>query len=227
MEWLAKLVHWLIAKRDKTITPPPEPTVDTSETVLVDAPAIIRAREWKPFSGPLDRLPRNRKEVYEIFGNPGSGTVDKKWKKENIRTYRDLPGIPRKWYFQFHKLAEPNLREGLRRAQIAAPDYVITRAGGFVFRHIRHDSSRPLSKHSWGIAIDNNPKQNSAKYFRPRGTAPEMWGEEWLKIWPEGVTQAWVEAMQSAGFVWGGNWDGDETSTDHTFIDNMHCEICG
>jgi len=227
MDWLAKFLHWLLAKRDTGIVPPREPRQEDhpgEADSSIGPVAIIRTREWKPFDGPLDAMPTNRREVYEMFGNPGSGSVNPKWRKENIETYRDLPGIPRKWYFQFHRLCEPYLREGLRRAQIASPEHVITRAAGFVFRHMRHDSSQPLSMHSFGIAADFNPKENSAKWFRPRGTAPEAWSDQYWDIWPKGLPRPWTEAMQSVGFAWGGDWDEDGSSVDHTFFDGMHFE---
>jgi hypothetical protein len=196
-----------------------------SPVVLPEAPAIIRATEWKPFDGPLDRLPRNRREIYAMFGNPGVGSPDKAWVKTNIIEVRDLPGVPRRWYVKLHRLAEPYWREGLRRAHIAAPEYEITRFGGYVFRHIRHDPSRPLSYHSWGIAGDQNPGTNQVEYFTAKRPAPEAWSPEYMKDWPRGVPKAFVEAMASVGFAWGSDWDEDGRTDDHTFLDPMHFEL--
>lgn len=191
--------------------------------VFTSAPAIISSREWKPFDGPLDKLPRNRREVYAIFGNPGVGKVARKWKRDNIVTVRDFPGVPRKWHVSVHRLAEPYMREGLRRAHLVSP-YVIERFGCFVFRHIRHDSANPLSMHSWGIAFDVDARRNFSQTYK-RGEGPVAWSEEYMRVWPNGVDRAFVEALQSVGFAWGSDWDEDGMSTDHTYYDPMHFEL--
>ena len=157
-----------------------------------------------------------------MFGNPGVGSVDWRWRRKNIVVVRDLPGVPRKWYVKLHRLAEPYFREGLRRALVAG--YEVDRFGGFVFRHIRNDSARPLSLHALGIAADVNSQDNYSRTFR-RGTTPEAWKAEWNDAWPRGVPRAFVEAMQSVGFVWGSDWDEDGVTADHSYIDPMHFEL--
>lgn len=194
------------------------PATQASLTTLIDDRSDPPPSTWAPFDGPLKKQPANRTEVYEIFGNPGVGAVDGAWEKANILTSRDMPGIPSKWYFQCHKLVEPYMREGLRRARLAAPDYVIARAASFVFRHMRYDPSMPLSYHSWGIAIDIDADRNFAKTFKA-GATPEPWSPAWLAIWPKGLPRAFVEAMESVGWRWGGRWKG--------FCDPMHLEWIG
>lgn len=173
---------------------------------------------FDPFDGPLHASPQNRKDVYAIFGNPGAGQVDEAWKKASIVTVRDLPGVPPKWYFECHRLIEPYLREGLRRAKLACPDYQIERAASFVFRHQRHDPKRPLSYHSWGIAVDFDASLNFAKTFAA-GTEPDPWSPAWMAIWPKGLPEGFVLAFESVGFVWGGRWK--------QFKDPMHFEFVG
>lgn len=170
------------------------------------------------FDGPLQRIPRNRAEVYATFGDPGKGTPDQEWEKANIITVRDLPGVPHRWYFQCHRLAEPYIREALRRALLVDPDYEIERAASFVFRHQRHDPKRPLSYHSWGIAFDVDPGLNSGKTFAPDKT-PIPFSKEWNKQWPKGLSRPFVEAVESVGFAWGGRWKG--------YCDPMHFEFVG
>jgi hypothetical protein len=184
---------------------------------------------WKPYDGPLEKQPKNRKEVYEQFGDPGRYAASKTWKRANIMYCHKnegnrLPGVPTRWWVAIHKAVEPYLREALRRAQISAPDYAIERLGGYVWRPIRHKIGNPLSMHSWGIAVDINPHTNFSRVFE-KGQAPKAWSEEYLKIWPNGVPRAFVEAMQSAGFAWGSDWDEDGLTHDHTYLDPMHFEF--
>ena len=199
--------------------------VRRTEEELTPVEAIaLRSQVWKAFDGPLDRLPRNRREVYDIYKNPGAGKVNRDWKKKHLVTVRDLPGVPWKWFVKLHRLVEPYAREGLRRAAIADPDYKITRFGAFVFRHIRHDSTKPLSRHAFGCAFDINAKQNRGKSFK-RGEAPKAWSPEWMQIWPDGITRPFVEALQSVGFAWGSDWDEDGVTDDHVYLDPMHFEL--
>lgn len=170
------------------------------------------------FDGPLPRVPRDRSDVIALLGNPGKGAVDPAWEKANIVTVRDLPGVPTKWYFQTHRLIEPYIREALRRAKAAAPDYEIVTAASFVFRHQRHDKTRPLSYHSWGVAFDIDPKANHSSNFSP-GQTPEPFGAAWRAHWPKGLPRAFVEAIESVGFAWGGRWK--------SFCDPMHFEFVG
>jgi len=190
---------------------------------------------WPPFAGPLARIPRNRQEVVEVFGDPrlkdrrGKPTPqpDPAWVERNIveiHGAKMFPGVPPKWFFQCHRLAEPYLREAFRRAQIACPEYQIERAGGFVFRHIRHDPKRALSMHAYGIAVDVDPARNQAVEF-PAGKGPAAWSETWRGIWPKGLPPAFVDAFLSVGFTWGGDWNGDGRSEDHRFIDPQHWEL--
>jgi len=184
------------------------------------------SRIWAAWDGPMQEQPTNRGEVYKVFGNPGAGELDKGWRGNHIvecHGSNRLPGVPVKWYVQVHRLIEPYLREALRRAQISAPEYRIDRIGGFNFRHISHNSKNPLSMHSWGIAVDINPRDNFSKKFA-RAMGPKAWSPEYMKIWPHGVPEAFVRAFQSCGFAWGSDWDEDGLSEDHTRYDGMHFE---
>lgn len=176
------------------------------------ADEIARVAASVSFKGPLPHLPRTRADLTTMFGSPGTLTLDKAWERANIvdchgtsGDHPSMPGVPAKWYFRTHRLAEPYFREALRRAQEAAPDYRMERASSFNFRHQRHDPKRPLSAHSWGVAIDVDPALNFARTFT-RGTRPAPWSPEWMKIWPKGLPRAFVEAMTSIGLTWGGWW---------------------
>jgi hypothetical protein len=183
-----------------------------------ETPTPVTRQNWPVFEGPIGFLPNNRRQVYEVFGNPSNGSkVDKKWKKENIRTFRKkmaLPGVDPYRYVKLHKLAEPYVREALRRAAEVS-EYKIITFGAFNFRLMRH--ANRLSYHSFGIAFDINPAQNPAIRYRTVAEAPEPFSDEWHLLRPYAMDQPFVEAIKSAGFGWGGDWS--------TFKDDMHFEL--
>lgn len=188
------------------------------------------AKEWPVFDGPLKSQPTSRRDVYDMFGNPGDHKEDKKWTNENIvechhKHGNRLPGVPLDRFVQIHKDVEPYLREALRRAQISCPDYQIKRVGGHYWRPIRKKQGNPLSMHSWGIAVDINPRDNRTKIFKPRGSGPKAWSDEYMKIWPRGVSEKFVQCFTSCGFAFGCDWDEDGLFQDHTFYDPMHFEF--
>lgn len=201
----------------------------TRQSIDDAIPRETLPRTWTPWDGPESRQPCNRREVYEMFGNPGvSGVMDKRWFRENViechpKHGNQFPGVSPRAYIHVHRIVEPYAREALRRAQISRPDYDLDRVGSHNHRHIRHDTSRPLSIHAFAAALDINPHLNRGVTFR-RGTAPAAWSDEWMKIWPDGVPRGVVEAFQSCGFAWGSDWDEDGDTTDHTYIDPMHFE---
>jgi hypothetical protein len=182
-----------------------------------DTDPLIDIKE--PFDGPLDYIPRTRKDVYAIFGDPSNGEkVNKAWEKENIRTFRKamaLPGVDPHRYVKIHKLAEPYMREAMRRAMEACPDYVIDKFACFNYRLMR--SSNRLSYHSWGIAMDINPDDNPAIRYDSAADKPVPFSDEWHRLRPRAMPRAFIEAIKSAGFAWGGDWK--------TFADDMHFEL--
>lgn len=202
-------------------------TLSTIEAVLA-AEVEPEDMEWNNWDGPLSYQPTSRREIYEQFGHPGGDHLDLHWRKDNIIELHQshgnrLPGAPSGQYIHIHKDVEPYLREALRRAQVACPDYKIERIGSFNFRHIRRDPRRPLSTHSWGISVDIDRHRNYTKTFT-KGQGPVAWDERYMEIWPDGLPEGFVRAFQSCGFAWGSDWDEDGDSHDHTFYDPMHFE---
>jgi hypothetical protein len=166
------------------------------------------------FDGPLKQIPRNRREVYQVYGNPGTSKVDKSWERANIVKAKTLPGTWEGNGHYIHRLVEPYLREALRRCELAGCLGYINRIGCHVFRHQRHDPKRPLSYHSWGIAVDINAADNSGKTLRDY---PEPWSPAWTTLWTKGVPSELVHAFESVGWTWGGRW--------HGYVDPMHMEL--
>jgi hypothetical protein len=194
-------------------------------------PKTATAEAWPRFDNPLiTHRPRSRSEIIKIFGDPGRKreTADPAWVRENIVELHGndrIPEIPERLYFKCHRLLEPTFREAHRRAGIVCPDYKITSAACFVFRHMRHNPELDLSLHSWAIAEDINPDDNAARYFGYDEDGPEPWTAEWNRLWPRGLPQAFVEAFESVGFRWGGRWRAPAGKKG--FRDPMHFEFVG
>jgi hypothetical protein len=187
---------------------------------------------WLPWDGPEKSQPRNYKEAIEFFGRPethkGSDVLDRAWYKANIvechkKLGNQLPGVPERWWVKTYRRCEPYLREGLRRASLTSP-YRIQRCGGFVFRHIRNDPDKDLSMHAFGAAIDFDPDWNYAYQYKRGADVPKAWSPQWLRKWPKGIDEKFVQAMASCGWAWGSDWDEDGRTDDHLWQDPMHME---
>jgi hypothetical protein len=82
-----------------------------------------------------------------------------------------------------------------KRPQLKA--YIFPLGGTFVWRPIA--GTRRLSPHSWGIAIDLNPRRGA--YWRSRKIAgPQV--EELRRRYPLPI----VAVFEKHGFIWGGKW---------------------
>ncbi|NLG32427.1 MAG: M15 family metallopeptidase, partial [Syntrophomonadaceae bacterium] len=73
--------------------------------------------------------------------------------------------------------------------------------GTFVTRHVNWNSSKGLSNHSWGIAIDINAKSHFG-YVDPQKNPND----------PNLIL--WQKAFKPAGFSWG-----------NSYHDSMHFEV--
>lgn len=169
------------------------------------------------------------KERARIFGAPpfserpgGLVELDAKWVAANLvqTTLPQLRGIrcggsPASGRVTVHRLALEPFRRVF--AAIAADGFladILTYDGLFYPRHIGSDPRRPLSSHSWGIAIDLNAAWNG--YGRPPAKAGTI-----------GSVRRLVPIFDSHGFAWGGDWngDGDEANENPRVRDGMHWEL--
>ena len=110
---------------------------------------------------------------------------------------------------QFHQRALPHLKAALdaieaRRAAGTLQASIVSCQGTLSERHIGHDIQKPLSRHTWGIAIDLNSQQN------PLGQPPAAAGQ------PGTLLPDIVEIFNACGFAWGG---------DFSTPDGMHFEL--
>lgn len=177
-------------------------------------------KEWREpgssYGKPADlsvKLPSNRAEVKEYFGCPELLGI-RKFKRGHMTIAKNLPG---EWNngrgrLYVNKKAEQHLRDALELAESRGVLKEIYRLGCYVHRHQRHDPERPLSYHSYGIAIDINPLDNRAA----RGKITPF-SNDWKKQWPNGLSRTLVDCFKQAGWSWGGDW--------RAFIDPMHFEL--
>lgn len=158
----------------------------------------------------------------DLYGVP-DGNPHGAWAREHIvycggdgkAELPAMPGVPPHLWFAVHRRAEPKMRAGFAAAQKACPTYEIASAGCWVYRHMRHDPSLPLSNHSWGAAVDVDAEHNGGLSVRP---GPPPWSTAWHRTWPHGLPQAWIDGFLSVGGIgWGGAWSG--------YVDPMHLEV--
>ncbi len=176
----------------------------------------------------LAEIPVGVAGLIRALGDPGVGrdSVDPEWERANMVVARDLPRG--RWSktgrLYCHRLVEDRIREALERCEeLGVLDY-ITRFGCFNFRRIRHDTLakaaaekrplRPLSRHSWGAAVDVNAEDNAGWEVR---SPPVPWSPAWRAKFPRGVPEALVRAFESVGWTWGGRW--------RNYNDSMHFQL--
>lgn len=134
--------------------------------------------------------------------------IDPEWVKENIVTIT-LPGL--NVQVEVHKEAAENflmafnyIKNGtavINGREVPLLSLIKTMDGTFVPRHVYWDSSRGLSNHSWGTAIDIN----AADHLRYVNPATEPYDPNYI---------LWEKAFKPAGFSWG-----------NSYGDAMHFEV--
>lgn len=134
--------------------------------------------------------------------------IDPWWIAQNIVTIT-LPGLNQQ--VQVHREAADNfikaftyIKNGtatINGKQVPLLSLIETMDGTFVTRHVYWDSSRGLSNHSWGTAIDINASGHFG-YVDPNKTPND----------PNLIL--WEKAFKPAGFSWG-----------NSYSDSMHFEL--
>lgn len=173
----------------------------------------------EPYDHPYE-IPKDRRGVIAVYGDCGVAKLDPKWERANMVLIEGLPGRwnGSKGRIYCHRKAAPAIREALRRCALYGVLDEVEKIGCFNWRHVQHNSAKPLSYHSWGIAFDVNPADNKLRRYK-RGTAPKPWSPEWWEVWPNGVSEKLVQAFKEAGLAWGGDWQ--------TVPDPMHFQLVG
>jgi len=130
---------------------------------------------------------------HELSG--GNVDIDDVWERDNLILVKNICGTGLN--IQLHKLIIPEFTVALAEAMAAAPGYKIRMLGGHCGRHMMHDSSKPLSIHSWGAAFDLNWDKNLVV----SANAP-------LSVKSAGcdMPKSLVDAFKKRGWNWGGDW---------------------
>lgn len=160
-----------------------------------------------------------------VYGNPRSKTDPSKssaaWESANL-VYIKPPFLmtyaaqPLKRGFRMHKHCAPamvrvmdKIWDASGRQQAVIKDWGFQFFAGAAFFKVMTGNSRLLSMHSFGCAGDWDPARNGWKDRTPNfGNIPEI-----------------LNAFESEGAVWGGDWNGNDSSADERSCDGMHWQF--
>ena len=134
----------------------------------------------------------------EFYNKGGKAYAKGDWVGENIRKMFvpqlkgiDCYGNPSSGNIRFHKLAAAQLLGAMQQIEDdGLLGDLLSYGGSFVFRLIR-GSTKTLSNHAYGVAVDFNMKENGL------GVQPALLGET-------GTLRRVVKIFERWGFFWGG-----------------------
>ena len=160
--------------------------------------AVLLGHRPQPAQTDAAPIPRGRAGVEKVYGRfdyqeltNGRIAIDANWSAENIQVFRLHTGRS----IKLHRLVGAEfvrLFEQACRASGYTPESVQT----WVPRHTLWDPKASLSLHSWGIAVDFNPSENTMGGTDGKGGASK------LRQHP-----AFVDVFKKAGWTWGGDWN--------------------
>ena len=147
-------------------------------------------------------VPSGLNEIEKVFGrieyvDVGGGYVEitNGFDNENILLF-DFPVVGKQY---FHRKLVPVLEAVMRMVKDRGLEQEIKQFLTYCPRHKRHDPTKELSTHAYGIAVDINPATNQP------GTRGDL-------------HPGLVDVLEMHGFEWGGRW--------RSFLDPMHANYC-
>ena len=131
---------------------------------------------------------------------------------KKINVHRDIAEAVMRIDREIRRAAEEEAKAG--KKELAGFIASIGQAGGYNWRDIR--GTRRMSYHSWGMAIDIQPKKAdslSVYWLWERSRNPDWMFIPLEKRWKPPARL--IEVFENEGFIWGGKWP---------LYDNMHFE---
>lgn len=190
------------AAEDRGFVPPWRPTQSGLSLALDQDPDYPQPLDLDG-DGKADLVYLKESERQKLWGLPqyvldnGKPKALAGWEKNLVRVYVpqlegvDCYGRPHSGNVKFHKKAVPQLLGAMQEIEDAGLLEDITSYGGtYVFRFIR-GSTKTLSNHAFGVAIDFNMKENGL------GKRPALLGEP-------GTLRRVAVIFEKWGFFWGG-----------------------
>ncbi|WP_428267372.1 M15 family metallopeptidase [Haliangium sp.] len=167
--------------------------------------------------GGLSEIP-TRRTMMSVYGD--AAKLGKAGVQKGLAKLEGLPGRFNRGdgvVHGVHQLAAPHLRLALELCERFGVVDEIYRIGTFNYRHMRHDPKMPLSFHSYGIALDLNPRENFGWVPKGEDKLIEPFSDGWWAKYPRGLSEVAVLCFKKAGYAWGGDWP--------SFRDPMHFEL--
>lgn len=132
---------------------------------------------------------------FKAAAKKGFIDIEPDWIRDNIESL-PVPALAELDFgtIRVHKKARPHFAAVFNEiAQAGLSDLLLSCGGTFVPRHISRDVDKPLSSHSWGVAIDLNAEWNGYGQRPAAGNA-------------RGSLQDIVPIFTKHGFAWGGHF---------------------
>ncbi|SHH62805.1 M15 family metallopeptidase [Massilia sp. CF038] len=139
----------------------------------------------------------------------GTINLDPAWRSANISQFQHMllaqMDVPHLWVNAQAIAAFQAVFDAIAAAGPGFGDRLLTCGGAFVPRHIGRNPARPISSHTWGVAIDLNVEWNGYG-VRPQGAGLI------------GSVREIQPFFADFGFAWGGHFSGSS-------CDGMHFEL--